>query len=344
MTGKEVEVDVGRRRGQQERGQQQQRVTLRGHRGSVLAACFAGRYALTAGADKSVRLFNPTVDADTAREIAVFAGPHGYPLVDVAVSNDSSAMACCGDDKCGFVWDVEEQQVVQRLYGHAGPLTTTRFAPTNNLVVTGAKDCTARIYDLRSRNPAGVMTLRGFRDSLTAVHVLEAEILAASVDGTLRTFDVRRGLVTTDHLGKIATMDVSSSSTSLASLDASVDGSCVLIGCVDPGMICLMERSSGRVLQAFRGHVNASARIPAKLYGPRKVDNNNKNKYACVGSERGELWMWDVETGRKVLQEHMHEGPLSALACSSSGSHGLVLTAGYDGNVFVHCDILARKM
>mmetsp|Transcript_1290 Transcript_1290/g.3173 ORF Transcript_1290/g.3173 Transcript_1290/m.3173 type:complete len:309 (-) Transcript_1290:1728-2654(-) len=297
-----------------------ERVELPGHRGAVLAACFAGKYVLTAGADKSVRLHNPLRDAPQDRQVAVFTGPHGYELVDVSVSSDSSFMACCGKDKCGFVWDVESQQVVQKLFGHSQELTATSFAPTNNLVATGAKDCTVRIFDLRSPNPAGIMTLRGFRDNITAVHMTAAEILAIAASGELKTFDVRNAVVSMDDFG----------GRSLSGLAVSADESCALVTCVDPGKICMIDRESGLAMRSYEGHSNKSNRIPAQF-----LSGKNFPDLICGGSEDGEVWLWEMATGRETLRVQPHSGPLSALACSSP-AHASILSAGYDGQVFVH--------
>lgn len=47
-----------------------------------------GKYAMTAGADRTVRLWNPTKDGDVAGQallIKTYEGPHGYEVLDVAM-------------------------------------------------------------------------------------------------------------------------------------------------------------------------------------------------------------------------------------------------------------------
>ena len=47
------------------------------------------------------------------------------------------------------------------------------------------------LWDLLSRNNKPIQTLSDFRDSVTKVHQTATQIIASSVDGYLRVFDIR---------------------------------------------------------------------------------------------------------------------------------------------------------
>ncbi len=73
-------------------------------------------------------------------------------------------------------------------------------------------------WDLRDMVPASPRT----QDSVTSVAVHAHDIVASSVDGTLRRFDLRIGRAYTDDLHHPIT-----------SLALSHDGECVLAACLD---------------------------------------------------------------------------------------------------------------
>jgi mitogen-activated protein kinase organizer 1 len=46
-----------------------------------------------------------------------------------------------------------------------------------------------------------MMTMSEAKDSISSITILGPEILAGSVDGRIRTYDIRQGKVTTDVIG-----------------------------------------------------------------------------------------------------------------------------------------------
>ena len=70
-----------------------------------------------------------------------------------------------------------------------------------------------------------------------------AEIIASSVDGTVRRFDVRMGCVDVDQLGAPIT-----------AMALSHDGNCVLASCLD-GRMRLLDKASGELLAQYSGTI-----------------------------------------------------------------------------------------
>lgn len=68
-----------------------------------------------------------------------------------------------------------------------------------------------------------------------------SEILASSVDGTVRRFDVRMGCMDVDQLGAPVT-----------AMALSHDGNCVLASCLD-GRMRLLDKASGELLAQYSG-------------------------------------------------------------------------------------------
>lgn len=74
-----------------------------------------------------------------------------------------------------------------------------------------------------------------------AVCLPRVEILAGSVDGTVRRFDVRAGALSADALGSPVT-----------SVALSGDGNCVLASCLD-GALRLLDKAGGELLAQYTG-------------------------------------------------------------------------------------------
>ncbi|KAK3279287.1 hypothetical protein CYMTET_12816, partial [Cymbomonas tetramitiformis] len=219
---------------------------LRGHEGPVLAVRFNhnGQYCLTCGKDRTIRLWNPH------RELCIksYEG-HGQEVRDVVATVDNSRLASCGGDKQVFYWDVPTGRTIRRFRGHDGAVNSVVFGGDCSVVVTAGYDQAVKFWDCRSQSIDAIQTLTGFKDSVSTVRVQGTCVVAGSVDGTVRTYDVRRGRVTTDDLVQPVTF-----------MQLSHDHRCVVAGCLD-ATIRLMDRASGQVLNTFEGHTNTSLKL-----------------------------------------------------------------------------------
>jgi mitogen-activated protein kinase organizer 1 len=91
------------------------------------------------------------------------------------------------------------------------------------------------------------------QDSVTSVLVHGWEIIAGSVDGSVRRFDVRMGRMYVDELHQAVTC-----------VAASHDGLCVLAACLDSGLR-LLDKDSGQLLATYRGHAHESVKMECGL-------------------------------------------------------------------------------
>ncbi|KAG9956783.1 WD40 repeat-like protein, partial [Aureobasidium melanogenum] len=173
---------------------------LTGHNGQVLALCYSagtGQYLLTGSTDRQVRLFNPA----TGLEVQKYSA-HGYEVHDLSVAQDNDRFISVGGDKTVFLWDVATHQTLRRWSGHAGRVNACAFAGEgDSLVVTGSFDSTVKIWDCKQRSEKPIMTLSEAKDAVSSVSVSGAEIMAGSVDGRVRCYDVRMGVIDQDVLG-----------------------------------------------------------------------------------------------------------------------------------------------
>ena len=145
----------------------------------------------------------------------------------------------------------------------------------------------------------------------------DAEIIAGSVDGRVRTYDIRMGKSLTDTFPA-----------SVTSLSLSRDGKVALVGTLD-SKIRLMDRENGtclrtysdperkneelRVQSCFGGKdrfVVAGDEMPANAGGSSSpasgVDGNNTNPN---DQSEGRIWAWDLESGALVAKIPVPWGP-----------------------------------
>jgi mitogen-activated protein kinase organizer 1 len=200
---------------------------------------------------------------------------------------------------------VTTAQTLRRLGGnqqsHTSRINSVSFAgEDDSLLVSGGMDTSVRIWDVKSNSFKPIQVLTEARDAVTAVCVRGPEIVAGSVDGRVRSYDVRMGRCVTDVIGP-----------SVTSLCLTKDGKAVLVGSLD-STIRLMDRESGTCLKTYAnpGLKNEDLRVQSILGG--------KEQYVLVGDEmtgtpgengEGRLWAWDVLSGDIKAKVKVPWGP-----------------------------------
>ena len=147
-----------------------------------------GNYCMTGGHDRKVILWNPHKPAEEPCHITTYSGAHGYKILDVQIAKDSSKFASCGGDRTVFLWDVKTGQVIQRYWGHTARVNALALNADASVLVSGSYDKTVRLYDNRSRSKEATQVLTGFKDSIAALDIHEAQVAVGSVDGTVRRY------------------------------------------------------------------------------------------------------------------------------------------------------------
>ena len=303
--------------------------------GAVLCIRFnpTGHYLLTAGKDRSVRLWNASAgraDADgNASLVHSYTGAHAQEVRCVCANPDSTRLASAGADRGAFVWDVRRGCVVRRLRGHdGGPVNDARFAGEGGaVVVTGGYDQTCRVWDCRSTDPRPVQVLTGFRDAVTCVADASGRdacaITAGSADGSVRRYDVRNGGVTVD---RFAASD--GNAAAVADMALGVGGEVYLASCLD-GEARLVDAASGEHLTTYRGHVcQGATKLECAL--------TRADAHAVVASEDGRVLVYDL-----VDASVKHIGGRKGDVCVSSldyaqANGGAVAAARADGTFAVY--------
>jgi mitogen-activated protein kinase organizer 1 len=268
---------------------------LTGHGGIVHAISYSSgsqQYILTGSSDRAIRLYNPAKappnsTTPSAGLINKYSA-HGYEVLSIDVSSDNSKFVSTGGDKTVFYWDVQTAQTIRRWTGHAGRVNRGVFAGDgDSVVVSGSYDGTVKIWDTKSSNYKPIMTFDEAKDSITDLCVFDAEIISASVDGRVRSYDLRMGVCHVDVIGHpVTSVSVTKKGTELlaSSLDSTVR---------------LMDRGNGQLLKAYRdgGFVNKELRVRSTL--------GLNDSVVVSGSDDGMVYVWDLLEG-EVLHSFKH--------------------------------------
>ena len=172
----------------------------KGHIGPVYTAKFnnAGEYCMTGSEDRNVCLYNPSKGI----LIKTYKAIHNYAVHSIAINHDNSKFVTGGGDKLVFLTDVLEGKAIRKYQGHAAAVNCVAYNTENNVIVSvklmqisGSYDTTVRFWDNRTGGYAPIDIIRGIRDSVSHLIVNRFEIIVSSIDGFLRTYDIRKGEV-----------------------------------------------------------------------------------------------------------------------------------------------------
>ena len=319
--------------------------TLSTHAGPVNALTFSslgGTYILTGSSDRQIHLSRTeppstsTTPSPTTTPIQKYVS-HGYPILSLTVSHDNQTFASAGGDRSVFLWDVANNEGTTRRFGgpqgHTSRITCVSFAGEgDSLLISGSDDTSVRVWDVKSRDIRPVMVLEEAKDGISALCVPDSGVgfISGSVDGRVRSYDVRTGKVTVDVQAG-----------SVTNLQASRDGKTLLVGSLD-GRIRLLDRSNGTCLRAFppegeKGYVNESLRLKS-CFGIN-------DGLVLSGSEAdGKVRAWDVLSGKSagIVQVSPTDKVVSVVAwregSHAQGRRSLWAGGGADGLVKIYAE------
>lgn len=325
---------------------------LFGHDGPIRAVQFSadGTYCITGGNDRTVRLYNPLrldpayssttphqnmnklekslEEIPHALPIQTYTDGYTYPISAIDL-DDTSTTLIAGSDKTLVVTDVITRKLKRRFQGHTGRINSVSCSSTGSTFLSASYDGTVRIFDGRSFNSEPIQILSDAKDSVSCVKVFQkeegisggtmAEIITSSVDGKVRTYDLRKGLMKVDDFGKDSVLThVSQTRDALCNAVATLGDS-----------VHIVEKSTGTLLNTLHGgHHSGRYAI--------ECDFTSNDKYLVSGSENGDAVFYDVVSGKVVQTLKGHSRATCAIAAHPSiDKASCVITGSYDGNALV---------
>ena len=318
---------------------------LGGHDGPISAASFThdGKYIVTGSWDRTVRLSNPLrldpahpppkvstspdddvqlEDLPQALPIQVYSDGITHPISAVAVDEQSTTLVAASE-KTLVVLDCVTSQCKRRLQGHVGRINAVDVNKGSEVYLSASYDASVRLWDGRSRSHEPIQILKEAKDSVTCVHSVQSEYMTmvrtASVDGIVRTYDMRMGMIQCD--------DVHSPITGMC---ATSDQRGLAVNCLD-GALRLLDLEKGVLLRHYAdGH-------KAGQYGLNCTVSVGDD-YIVMGSEDGSVVFYDITTGNgRVCQ--VLEGQRQPTCSVAMHPHvdfaSVVVSASFDGTAIV---------
>lgn len=68
----------------------------------------------------------------------------------MTVSQNHPYLFTCSDDKTVQCWDLETNQSIRSYHGHLSGVLSIAAHPSLDILVSGARDATARVWDMRT--------------------------------------------------------------------------------------------------------------------------------------------------------------------------------------------------
>ncbi|KAL2118407.1 hypothetical protein VTJ04DRAFT_8067 [Mycothermus thermophilus] len=242
-------------------------VTFTEHTSGVTACEFAkkGNVLFTASLDGSVRAW----DLIRYRNFRTFTAPERLSFSCMAVDPSGEVVAAGSIDSFDIhIWSVQTGQLLDRLSGHEGPVSSLAFAPDGGLLVSGSWDRTARIWSIFSRTQTSeplqlqsdVLDIAFRPDSKQiAISTLDGQLTFWSVSEAqqISGIDGRRDVSGGRRITDRRTAANVAGTKSFNTIRYSMDGSCLLAG-GNSKYICLYSATTMVLLKKFTVSVNLS--------------------------------------------------------------------------------------
>lgn len=184
-----------------------------------------------------------------------------------------------GEDKAAFLSDVSTGRVIRRFQGHTQRINSIDLDDNGTVLLTGSYDKTISCWDLRANNRDPMQILSDFKDSVSSVRHSNkglGYIIASSVDGKIRIYDMRYGKLHNDnHTNPITCVRLSNDNKTY-------------ISCCLGDTIRLSDVASGQLLRTYKGHKHRSYKIEACM--------TPDDKHIICGDETGNIYSWDILT------------------------------------------------
>jgi mitogen-activated protein kinase organizer 1 len=309
--------------------------TISSHNGPINALTFSsigGTYILSGSSDHQIHLTRTEPQSTSSKStssahvtsipIQKYAA-HGYPILDISCSADNQTFASVGGDRSVFLWDVPNATTIRRFggnqQGHTSRINAVSFAGIeDSVLVSGSDDRSVRVWDVKSRNINPIMVFEEAADSVSSVVVREEEIIAGSVDGRVRSYDVRMGRCIEDTMPAAVT-----------SVQMTGDGQAMLVGCLD-SKIRLVDRKDGGCLRAFSGDGFTNEELRLK-----SCFGKGEAVVLSGGEGDGNVRAWDLMSGQIVRVVEASERVVSVVRWREKGrgTDAVWASGGVDGKV-----------
>jgi YD repeat-containing protein len=224
---------------------------------------------------------------------------------DLDFSPDGVRLAVAAGSRVA-VWNLQSSTsatnaLLGSFTGHVATVSSVRFSPANDEVLSGSSDGTIRIWDARTFAQARRFSVTNGEPSPAAFSSDGARVLGGAARGVARIWDA---IVPTNILRTLT-----GHSASITAVAFSPDGTRALTGSSDKSAI-LWNATTGAILYRWTNHTHIVSAVAFSPDGTR----------ALTASSDGTIRIWNLATGASVVV--LRQGrPLSKAVFSPDGLH-----------------------
>lgn len=266
----------------------------------------SGSYATIGGGD-GISIYS--IKGEKLKMITTLKN-NSIPILDVKLSLSSLLSA----NKEGHLveWDLETEKKTLKIFHSKGPLRTVERI-SENLIVSGGNDSHVKIWDTRFSSSKCVQELRDHKDSISCIKWKPYQIISSSIDGSVKSWDIRSGLQREDIYSSPCTSLLLLPNTYCVSL---LEDKIII---PSPPALAALHQKKYSLLE---GHQNRKTFIKSAY-----LPTCNGSNLIASGSEDCSLHIWEW-TGRQRQTIRVEEIPTSI--CYNERTKSLI-TLSIDG-------------
>ncbi|KAF5315780.1 hypothetical protein D9611_004800 [Ephemerocybe angulata] len=280
---------------------------LTGHRAPLTRVAFHPQYSVLASAseDATVKIW----DWETGEFERTLKG-HTKPVNDLDFDHKGHLLVTCSSDLFIKIWDSQNEWKNTKTFpGHEHAVSSVRFMPGDQLIISASRDRTIRLFDVASTHQ--IRTLSGHSEWVRcAVPSSDGKlVVSCSKDQTVRLWDPLTGETKSELRGHdndvlvvaFAPISAYAAIRELAGIPntdrTKRHGLFVASGARDK-TIKLWDTQTGQMIRNLAGHDNW---VRALAFHP-------SGKYLLSSSDDKTIRVWELATGRcmKTVEAHSH--------------------------------------
>ncbi|KXS10343.1 WD40 repeat-like protein [Gonapodya prolifera JEL478] len=287
-----------------------------GHDDSVYCVQHDGTRIVSGSRDRTVRVW----DARTHKPIRTLR-VHDGSVLCLQYDATGSNLITGSSDTSLAVWNLQRGSLKRRLRGHTDAVLDVRLVDEGGLAASCSKDRSIRIWRLDKGDI--VATMEGHSGVVNAISVSAPHLASASVDHTLKLWDLATASALRDFTGHEA---------SLFCVHMTPDGHTILSGSRDCSVRVWDVRSgfnSGDCVRTLLGHENLVRTLAMDHVRGRCVS----------GSYDKSIKVWDLGMGKVVVDVQkahpawVYQVQVDATKIVSAGQEGKVVVWDFSGGV-----------